>query len=178
MGQGREALLGVDGPGMPAFSPRSMGSAECRATRLKPQSANGWPIQQYSRRGLKLEQKHIPEIRHYSGLTARSIFTLSVGNFRRGMVGQRAVEARRSAGQAETGDVSAVFNKGQKHFSIKDSEDTMRIEPESMNGINDIEIHVFAALARRQALLIAKFDNLGKGASEVAVQNLMLMPGR
>jgi N-acetyl-gamma-glutamyl-phosphate reductase len=94
------------------------------------------------------------------------------------MVGQRAVEARRSAGQAETGDVSAVFNKRQKYFSIKDSEDTMRIEPESMNGIYDIEIHVFAALARRQALLIAKFDNLGKGASEVAVQNLMLLPGR
>jgi N-acetyl-gamma-glutamylphosphate reductase len=71
-----------------------------------------------------------------------------------------------------------VFNRGQKHFSIKDSEDKTRIEPESMNGTNDIEIHVFATLARRQALLIAKFDTLGKGASDVAVQNLMLMPER
>ena len=53
-----------------------------------------------------------------------------------------------------------------------------RIEPESLNGTNDIEIHVFANEARRQALLVAKFDNLGKGASGAAVQNLMLMLGR
>jgi N-acetyl-gamma-glutamylphosphate reductase len=46
------------------------------------------------------------------------------------------------------------------------------------NGTNDIEIHVLANEARRQALLIAKFDNLGKGASGAAVQNLMLMLGR
>jgi N-acetyl-gamma-glutamylphosphate reductase len=52
------------------------------------------------------------------------------------------------------------------------------IEPESLNGTNDIEIHVFANEARRQALLVAKFDNLGKGASGAAVQNLMLMLGR
>jgi len=43
---------------------------------------------------------------------------------------------------------------------------------------NDIEIHVFANDARRQALLIAKFDNLGKGALGAAVQNLVLMLGR
>jgi hypothetical protein len=65
--------------------------------------------------------------------------------------------------------------RGQKHFHIKDGEDTTCIEPESMNGTNDIEIHVFANQARRQALLIAKFDSLGKGASGAAVQNLMLM---
>ena len=53
-----------------------------------------------------------------------------------------------------------------------------RIEPELLNGTNDIEIHVFANEARRQALLVAKFDNLGKGASGAAVQNLMLMLGR
>jgi N-acetyl-gamma-glutamyl-phosphate reductase len=40
-----------------------------------------------------------------------------------------------------------------------------------------VEIHVFANEARRQALLVAKFDNLGKGAPGEAVQNLMLLPG-
>ncbi len=58
-----------------------------------------------------------------------------------------------------------------------ESEDATRIEPESLNGANDIEIHVFANETRRQALLVAKFDNLGKGASGAAVQNLMLMLG-
>ncbi len=77
--------------------------------------------------------------------------------------------------------MNAAFKKhynGQKHFHIKDSEDATRIEPESLNGTNDIEIHVFANEAQRQALLVAKFDNLGKGASGAAVQNLMLMLGR
>jgi hypothetical protein len=56
-----------------------------------------------------------------------------------------------------------------------ESDDITRIEPESLNETNDIEAHVFANEARRQALLIAKFDNLGKGASGAAVQNLLLM---
>jgi N-acetyl-gamma-glutamyl-phosphate reductase len=59
-----------------------------------------------------------------------------------------------------------------------ESDDGSRLEPEPLNGTNDIEIHVFANEARRQATLVAKFDNLGKGASGAAVQNLMLMLGR
>jgi hypothetical protein len=48
----------------------------------------------------------------------------------------------------------------------------------ALKGLNDIEIHVFANEARRRAPLIVKFDNLGKGASGAAVQNLILMLGR
>ena len=84
-------------------------------------------------------------------------------------------------GKPKAADLSAVFTKhyrGQTHFHVMESEDVARIEPESLNGTNDIEIHVFANEARRQALLVAKFDNLGKGASGAAVQNLMLMLGR
>jgi N-acetyl-gamma-glutamyl-phosphate reductase len=78
-------------------------------------------------------------------------------------------------------DLRAVFKKhyhGQKYFRVMDSEDATRIEPESLNGANDIEIHVYPNEARHEALLVAKFDNLGKGASGAAVQNLMLMLGR
>ena len=77
-------------------------------------------------------------------------------------------------------DLIATFKKhyrGQKHFHVMESDDAARIEPESLNGTNDIEIHVFASETRRQALLVAKFDNLGKGASGAAVQNLRLMLG-
>jgi N-acetyl-gamma-glutamyl-phosphate reductase len=48
----------------------------------------------------------------------------------------------------------------------------------ALSWTNDIETHVFGSDARRQALLIAKFDNLGEGASGAAVLNLMLMLGR
>jgi N-acetyl-gamma-glutamyl-phosphate reductase len=131
--------------------------------------------------GLKLEHKHMPEIQLYSGLTARPIFTPSVGNFRQGMLVSVPVNLDALPGKPKAADLSAVFKKhyrGQKHFRVMDSEDATRIEPESLNGTNDIEIHVFANEPRRQSLLIAKFDNLGKGASGAAVQNLMLMLGR
>jgi N-acetyl-gamma-glutamyl-phosphate reductase len=52
-----------------------------------------------------------------------------------------------------------------------------KLEPESLNGTNNLEIRVFANEARRQAVLVAKLDNLGKGASGAAVQNLKLMLG-
>ena len=57
---------------------------------------------------------------------------------------------------------------------------TVRAEPHPFfrREGDDIEIHVLTNEARRQAVLVAKFDNLGKGASGAAVQNLMLMLGR
>jgi len=131
--------------------------------------------------GLSLEHKHMPEIQLYSGLTARPIFAPSVGNFRQGMLVGLPVHLDTLSGRPKAADLSAAFKKhyrGQKHFQVMERDDATRIEPESLNGTNDIEIHVFANEARRQALLVAKFDNLGKGASGAAVQNLMLMLGR
>jgi N-acetyl-gamma-glutamyl-phosphate reductase len=131
--------------------------------------------------GLMLEHKHMPEIQLYSGLAARPIFAPSVGNFRQGMLVSVPLQLDALPGKPKAADVSAAFKKhyrGQKHFHVAEGDDASRIEPESLNGTNDIEIHVFANEAHRQALLVAKFDNLGKGASGAAVQNLMLMLGR
>jgi N-acetyl-gamma-glutamyl-phosphate reductase len=131
--------------------------------------------------GLTLEHKHMPEIQLYSGLTARPIFAPSVGNFRQGMLVSLPLHLDALPRKLKAADLSAAFKNhyhGQKHFHVMESDAAARIEPESLNGTNDIEIHVFANEARRQALLVAKFDNLGKGASGAAVQNLMLMLGR
>jgi len=131
--------------------------------------------------GLGLEHKHMPEIQLYSGLTARPIFTPSVGNFRQGMLVSVPLHLDALPGKPKTVDLIAVFKthyRDQKHFHVAESGEPSRIEPESLNGTNDIEIHVYPNEARGQALLVAKFDNLGKGASGAAVQNLMLMLGR
>jgi N-acetyl-gamma-glutamyl-phosphate reductase len=128
--------------------------------------------------GLQLEHKHMPEIQLYSGLTARPIFAPSVGNFRQGMLVSAPLHLDALMAKPNGADLGAVFKKhyrGQQYFRVFEGEDASRIEPESLNGTNDIEIHIFANEARRQALLVAKFDNLGKGASGAAVQNLMLM---
>jgi N-acetyl-gamma-glutamyl-phosphate reductase len=131
--------------------------------------------------GLTLEHKHMPEIQLYSGLTSRPIFAPSVGNFRQGMLVNIPLHLDALPGKPKAADLSPAFKKhyrGQKHVHVMESDPAQRIEPESLNGTNEIEIHVFANEARRQALLAAKFDNLGKGASGAAVQNLMLMLGR
>ncbi len=130
---------------------------------------------------LGLEHKHMPEIQLYSGLTARPIFAPSVGNFRQGMLVSIPLHLDALPARPTLSDLRAVFEKhyrGQQHFHVAAVGGPDRIEPESLNGTNDIEIHVFANETRRQALLVAKFDNLGKGASGAAVQNLMLMLGR
>jgi N-acetyl-gamma-glutamyl-phosphate reductase len=131
--------------------------------------------------GLGLEHKHMPEIQLYSGLAARPIFAPSVGNFRQGMLVSVPLHLDTLPGKPKIADLIAVYKthyRGQKHFHVAEIGDAPRIEPESLNGTNDIEIHVYPNEARGQALLVAKFDNLGKGASGAAVQNLMLMLGR
>jgi len=132
--------------------------------------------------GLALEHKHMPEICHYSGLKARPIFVPSVGNFRQGMLVSIPLHLDALPGQPELADLRAAF---VRHYSnakyVKIAEVAtaaqMRLEPESLNGTNDLEIHVFGNERRRQAVIVAKFDNLGKGASGAAVQNLELMLG-
>ena len=124
--------------------------------------------------GLKLEHKHMPEIQLYSGLTARPIFLPSVGNFRQGMLVSVPLHLEALSGKPNGADLRAVFNKhyrGQKHFHVTDSEDVTRIEPESLNGTNGIEIHVFTNEARRQALLDrqvrqSRQGRLGRGGTE------------
>jgi len=130
---------------------------------------------------LGLEHKHMPEIQLYSGLAARPIFLPSVGNFRQGMLVSVPLWLDALPGKPSLADLSAVYAKhyaGQKHFHLPVAGDNPRLEPEALNGTNDIEIHVFGNEARRRAALVAKLDNLGKGASGAAVQNLMLMLGR
>jgi N-acetyl-gamma-glutamyl-phosphate reductase len=130
---------------------------------------------------LGLEHKHLPEIELYSGLAARPIFVPSVGNFRQGMLVSVPLHLDALPGKPGLPDLKAAFDNrygGQKHVKVFASAENARIEPEALNGTNDIEIHLFANEDRRHAVLVARFDNLGKGASGAAVQNLMLMLGR
>ena len=130
---------------------------------------------------LGLEHKHVPEIELYSGLTARPIFVPSVGNFRQGMLVSVPLHLDALPGKPALADLKAAFDKhyrGRNFFRVFGSAENARIEPEALNGTNDIEIHVFANEDRRHAVVVARFDNLGKGASGAAVQNLMLMLGR
>jgi N-acetyl-gamma-glutamyl-phosphate reductase len=133
--------------------------------------------------GLGLEHKHLAEIQLYSGLAARPLFVPSVGNFRQGMLVSIPLQLDALPGKPKGADLRAALSahyRGERYVSVASEAETaklLRLEPESLNGTNDMQIHVYASEARRQAVLVAELDNLGKGASGAAAQNLGLMLG-
>ena len=133
--------------------------------------------------GLALQHKHLPEIELYSGLTTKPVFIPSVGNFRQGMIVSVPLHLDALPGKPKGADLRAALAahyRGARYVKVASAEESaaaLRLEPESLNGANDLAIYVYENEARRQAILAAKFDNLGKGASGAAVQNLQLMLG-
>jgi len=77
---------------------------------------------------------------------------------------------------ADLHDLLAAFYEGCDHVRVVEPGDG-KLEPEALNDSNRLELCVYANEARRQAVLVARLDNLGKGASGAAVQNASLMLG-
>jgi N-acetyl-gamma-glutamyl-phosphate reductase len=133
--------------------------------------------------GLGLEHKHLPELQHYSGLATRPIFVPSVGKFRQGMLVSLPLHLETLTGKPKGKDLEAVLAKrfaGQKLVEVVPvgaGAEAGKLEPEALNDTDRLELRVFANEARRQAVLVARLDNLGKGASGAAVQNIQLMLG-
>lgn len=129
--------------------------------------------------GLDFAHKHIPEIMAYGRLIERPIFVPSVGNFAQGMLVSVPLFLDALPGKPKGADLEAAFKAhyADARYVRVASHDAPRLEAEALNKTNDLELRVYADEAHRQAVLVAKLDNLGKGASGAAVQNLALMLG-
>ncbi len=130
--------------------------------------------------GLKFGHKHLPEIQAYSGLDHLPIMIPSVGNFAQGMLVSLPLSLETLPGKPDAGALTHAYRthyQGQKFVRVMPSEGIDRLEALSLNNTNDLEIFVFSHPERRQAVAVAKLDNLGKGASGAAEQNLRLMAG-
>ena len=129
---------------------------------------------------LGLEHKHLPEIMAYARLAARPLFVPSVGNFRQGMLVSIPLARDALPGKPKAADLLAAYRRhyeGAPHVRVMDAPASGRLDALALNGTNDMELYVFANESRRHAVLVARLDNLGKGASGAAVQNLDLMIG-
>jgi N-acetyl-gamma-glutamyl-phosphate reductase len=135
--------------------------------------------------GLTLQHKHVPELKAYAKLKHEPIMQPAVGNFAQGMITvvplQLAMLPRVPTGvelHAAIADHFASIEGGVVEVApYRQVERLPEIDPEVYNGGNRMMLHVFANDSRAQALLIAVYDNLGKGASGAAVQNMDLMLG-
>ena len=131
---------------------------------------------------LGLAHKHIPEILRYTGLTRRPIFIPAVGNFRQGMLVELPLHLDTLPGQPKVADIHHVLaqhyaqtNTPEQWVSVLPATDDGKLAADTLADTNHLELRVFGNDAYHQAVLIARLDNLGKGASGAAVQNLRLM---
>ncbi|KQZ96569.1 N-acetyl-gamma-glutamyl-phosphate reductase [Mesorhizobium sp. Root157] len=154
-------------------------------TMIEDYVAKGESASEFLPYGLTLEHKHVPEIKTYAGLSHDPIMQPAVGNFAQGMVTVVPLQLGALDYVPTGADLHAAI---ADHFAAIDGgvvevapfqqlERAPDIDPERYNGTNRMKVHVFANDNRAQALLIAVYDNLGKGASGAAVQNLDLMLG-
>lgn len=131
--------------------------------------------------GLGLRHKHLPELQEYGRLTRRPIFVPSVGNFRQGMLVSVPLHLDQLPGRPKVADLQdalAEHYAGSTYVSVVPAaKEGGKLEPEALNDTNRLELRVFGDDDLRQAVLVAKLDNLGKGASGAAVQNIRLMLG-
>lgn len=133
---------------------------------------------------LGLAHKHLPEIMRYTGITRRPIFVPSVGNFEQGMLVQLPLHLDTLPGAPQASDLHdalaahyAKSNTPEQWVSVLPPTADGKLDALALNNTNKLELRVFANETYRHAVLVARLDNLGKGASGAAVQNLKLMLG-
>jgi N-acetyl-gamma-glutamyl-phosphate reductase len=135
--------------------------------------------------GLTFKHKHLPELQTYAKLSKAPLFTPAVGNFAQGMITMvplqlwalPKVPTGKQLHEAIAAHFRAIAGGFVEVAPLAEAERTPEINPEIYNNTNRMRLHVFANDDKQQAVLAAVYDNLGKGASGAAVQNLNLMLG-
>ena len=135
----------------------------------------------YRAYALDLAHKHVREMQTHAGLAHPPLFTPAVGRFRQGMLVQIPLLLWSLPGTVGGGALRESLVRrfaGQSFVRVVPAAQNPKVlPPEGLNGTNRLELFVFENAAERTALLVARLDNLGKGASGAAVQNMDLMLG-
>ena len=133
--------------------------------------------------GLHLAHKHVTEMRAHAGLAHDPLFAPAVGRFAQGMLVEVPLHLWALSGTPTVTQVHAALSEayaGEAFVQVQSLEAARALktlDPEGLNGTNRLELYVFGSDDVRQARLVARLDNLGKGASGAAVQSLNLMCG-
>ncbi|MPY65211.1 N-acetyl-gamma-glutamyl-phosphate reductase [Deinococcus sp. SDU3-2] len=137
------------------------------------------PFKSYA---LSLTHKHQPEMARHGGLTQPPLFTPHVGGWRQGMLVQIPLHlGPLGVTAARLHEALADHYAGERFVRVRPFEGGQPadpiLDPQILNGTNELELFVYASPGGEHALLVSRLDNLGKGASGAAVQNLDVMLG-
>lgn len=147
--------------------------------------AAGDDANEFAPYGLGFSHKHLPEMQRYATLEQVPLFVPAVGNFAQGMLTSVPLQLSQLDRVPTGAELHAAI---ADHFAsvpgsyvevapLEKIERSAGLNPQAHNGTNNMRLHVFANDENAQAVLMATYDNLGKGASGAAVQNLNLMIG-
>ncbi|MGJ7509475.1 N-acetyl-gamma-glutamyl-phosphate reductase [Variovorax sp. GT1P44] len=169
-------------PDFPIALPSVSGYSGGGRTMIEAYESGAAPL--FETYALGLKHKHIPEIMKYTGLTRRPVFIPSVGNFKQGMLVQLPLHLDDLPDRPKASDLHdalaahyAKSNTPEQFVKVLPPTEDGKIDALSLNDTNQLDIRVFPNEDHRHAVVIARLDNLGKGASGAAVQNLKLMLG-
>ncbi len=150
---------------------------------IEAYEAKGQQTLPYFPYGLDFNHKHMPEMALHTGFDHAPLFQPAVGNYRQGMLtmvplqlGQLdKVPSVKDLHGAIGAHLANIENSFVELMPMIEGNKLDGLSPEMLNDTNQMQLHVFGNDQRQQALLVAVYDNLGKGASGAAVQNLDLM---
>lgn len=190
----RAGLVPTDHPltahGISGYSGGGRGLIEEFEQQAAPETSSD----AYRAYGLNLAHKHLAEMAAYTGLSHPPLFSPAVGRYAQGMIVEVPLVLRALAGKPASADLREALAKayaGERYVDVADADEiaalqksragaggyVRALDPEALNNTNRMRLFVFGNDARGEARLVALLDNLGKGASGAAVQNLNLVLG-
>ena len=169
---------GVLPPDTPIALPSVSGYSGGGRQMIEAYEAGNAPA--YELYALGLQHKHIPEIMRYGRVSRRPIFIPAVGNFDQGMLVELPLHLDMLPGQPSAERLLEIYRAhyaGAEAVSVEDAPVSGKLDAVALKETNQLEIRVFGNPEAQQAIAVARLDNLGKGASGAAVQNMRLMLG-
>ncbi|MGC1303836.1 MAG: N-acetyl-gamma-glutamyl-phosphate reductase [Caulobacteraceae bacterium] len=159
------------------------GGGRSMIAEFEDEASPSFTREPYRAYGLNLGHKHVGEMQTHVGLVHPPLFAPAVGRYFKGMIVELPLQLAALPGRPQLEDIHRVLADayaGERFVEVAglDEARVMKgLDPEGLNGTNRLKLFVFGDPKRGQARLAALLDNLGKGASGAAVQNLNLMFG-
>jgi N-acetyl-gamma-glutamyl-phosphate reductase len=147
---------------------------------IEDYEAKGDAASHFAPYGLTMNHKHLPEMKHYTGLKHDVLFQPVVGNFAQGMLTTVPLHLSQMKSGVTGADIHAAisaYHNQARFIAVSALDNADVLNPQALNNSNNMRLNVFTNDKRGQVVLMAIYDNLGKGASGAAVQNLNLMIG-
>ena len=179
----RSGLLPADWPVTVNAVSGYSGGGRALIAEFEDAGAEGFKRDAYRAYALNLGHKHVAEMQVHAGLTHPPIFGPAVARYAQGMIVELPLPLWALPGAPKLEDVKAVLAEtyaGERFVEVAGLNEAAAmkgLDPEGLNGTNRLKLFVCGDAASGQARLVALLDNLGKGASGAAVQNLNLMCG-